>query len=69
MTKTNYSVTTVIGHGILGKLAGDFRVVLQSEVVEVTQVDEPGLGPIILPQLRWLFPHPILILLPLIWGA
>jgi hypothetical protein len=49
MTKTNYFVTTIIGCGILGKHAGDFRVVLQFEVVGVTQVDEPGLRPIILP--------------------
>jgi hypothetical protein len=38
MTETNYFVTTVIGHDILGRLAGDFRAVLP-EVVVVAQVD------------------------------
>jgi hypothetical protein len=38
MTMTNYFVTTVIGHDILGRLAGDFRAVLP-EIVVVAQVD------------------------------
>jgi hypothetical protein len=49
MIKKNYSVTIVIGHGILGRLAGDSMVVLLPEVVGVAQAEEPGLGPIILP--------------------
>ncbi len=51
MTKTNYSVTTVIGHDILGRLVGSFRAVLP-KVVGVTQVEDSDLEPIILPQLR-----------------
>jgi hypothetical protein len=51
MTKTNYSVTTVIGHDILRRLVGRFRVVLP-EVVGVAQVEDLDLEPIILLQLR-----------------
>jgi hypothetical protein len=40
-------VTTVIGLGILRKLVGDFMVVLL-EVTWVAQVEELGLGSIIL---------------------
>lgn len=60
MTKINYSVTTVIGHDILGILVGSFRAVL----LGVVQVEDSDLEPIILPQLRWPLPH--LILLPLL---
>jgi hypothetical protein len=67
MTETNYSVTIVIGRNIHGRLAGDFMAFLP-EVVGVAQVEEPSLEPIILPQLRWPFPHSILIPLLLIWG-
>jgi len=65
MIETNYFVTTVIGHDILGRLAGDFRAVLP-EVVVVAQVDDPDLEPIILPQLRCPFPRSILLPLLLI---
>ncbi len=68
MTMTNFFVTNVIGLGIHGKLAGDFMAGLP-EVVGVTLVEEPGLGPIILLQSRRMFPHQILITLPLIRGA
>jgi hypothetical protein len=47
MTKTNYSVTTVIGHDILWRLVGSFRAVLP-EVVGVAQVEDLDLEPIIL---------------------
>jgi hypothetical protein len=67
MTETNYFVTTIIGHDIPGRLAGDFMVALP-EVAGVAQVEEPSLKPIILPQLRWPLQHSILIYLLLIWG-
>jgi hypothetical protein len=63
MTKTNYFVTIVIGHDILGRLVGSFRAILP-EVVEVAQVEDLDLEPIILLQLRQPLPH--LILLPLL---
>ncbi len=43
MTKINYSVTTVIGRVILGKLVGDLEVVLLPEVMGVAQVEESSL--------------------------
>jgi hypothetical protein len=60
-------VTTAISRDILERLAGDFMAILP-EVVGVTQMEELDLEPIILPQLRWPFPHLILIPLLLIWG-
>jgi hypothetical protein len=54
MTKINYFVTIVIGHVILGRLAGDLRAILL-EVVGVAQVKEPRLEPIVLPQSSGLF--------------
>jgi len=63
MTKTNYSVTTVIGHDMLERLVGSFRAVLP-EVVGVAQVEDLDLEPIILLQLRRPLPH--LIRLPLL---
>jgi hypothetical protein len=48
MTKINYFVTTVIGYGILERLARDFTVILL-RVVGVTQAEEPGPWPIIFP--------------------
>ena len=57
MKKTNYSMITVIGRDTLRRLVGDSMVVLLTEVVGVAQVKAPGLGPIILPQLRQMFPH------------
>jgi hypothetical protein len=65
MIETNYFVTTVIGHDILGRLAGDFRAFLP-EVVVVAQVDDLDPEHIILPQLRCPFPHSILLPLLLI---
>jgi len=48
MTKINYFVTTVIGYGILERLAGDSTVILLG-VLGVTQVEEPSPWPIIFP--------------------